>query len=108
VGSGETTLLAPNQIQVSRVDEDACRLAEDEDGIEAMERIGEERQLLWGIRAGVVAGLVLTTTLNYFAFAHRSLANVMMTAFMVWALYFLLLARRDGSLRPLLAVVRSA
>jgi hypothetical protein len=44
--SGETALLAPNQIQVSRVDEDACRLAEDEDGIEAMERIGEERQLL--------------------------------------------------------------
>jgi hypothetical protein len=27
--------------------------------------------LLWGIRAGVLAGLVLTTTPNYFAFAHR-------------------------------------
>jgi 4-amino-4-deoxy-L-arabinose transferase-like glycosyltransferase len=59
--------------------------------------------LLWSIRAGVVAGLILTTTPNYFALAHRSLADVMMTAFMVWALYFLLLARRDGSLRPLLA-----
>lgn len=59
--------------------------------------------LLWSVRAGVVAGLILTTTPNYFAFAHRSLADVMMMAFMVWALYFLLLARRDGSVRPLLA-----
>jgi len=58
--------------------------------------------LLWSLRAGVVAGLVLTTTSSYFVFAHRSLADVMMTAFMVWALYFLLRARRDGSLRRLL------
>src|SRR5258707_10007820 len=39
--------------------------------------------LLWSLRAGVVAGLVLTTTSSYFVFAHRSLADVMMTAFMV-------------------------
>jgi 4-amino-4-deoxy-L-arabinose transferase-like glycosyltransferase len=52
--------------------------------------------LLWGVRAGAMAGLVLATTPNYFVFAHRSLADVMMTAFMVWALYFLLRARRDG------------
>src|SRR5712664_3822094 len=58
--------------------------------------------LLWSVRAGVVAGLILSTTSNYFAFAHHSIADVMMTSFMVWALYFLLRARRDGSLRPLL------
>jgi hypothetical protein len=37
-------LFPPNQIEVSRVDEDACPLAEDEDGIQAVESIGEERQ----------------------------------------------------------------
>jgi len=58
--------------------------------------------LLWGIRAGVAAGLILTTTPNYFVFAHHSLGDVMMTAFMSWALYFLLRARRDGSLSLLL------
>ena len=58
--------------------------------------------LLWSVGVGVAAGLILTTTPNYFVFAHRSLADVMMTAFMVWALYFLLRARRDGFLRPLL------
>jgi len=57
---------------------------------------------LWNIRAGIVAGLILTTTLNYFVFAQQILADVMMTAFMVWALYFLLRARRDGAWGPLL------
>jgi len=58
--------------------------------------------LLWSIRAGVAAGLILTTTPNYFVFAHHPLGDVMMTAFMIWALYFLLRFRRDGSLRLLL------
>src|SRR6266403_2142692 len=44
MGSNRMTLLAPDQIQVSRVNENACPLAEDEDGIEAVESIGEERQ----------------------------------------------------------------
>jgi len=57
--------------------------------------------LLWSVRTGVMAGLILTTTPNYFMFAHRPLADVMMTAFMVWALYFLLRVRRDGSPRSL-------
>ena len=58
--------------------------------------------LLWGIRAGALSGLILTTTPGYFVFAQRPLADVMMSAFMVWALYFVLRARRDGSLAPLL------
>ena len=37
-------MLAPNEVEVSRVDEDSRPLAEDEDGIEAVARIGEERQ----------------------------------------------------------------
>jgi len=60
--------------------------------------------LLWSVRAGVMAGLILSTTPNYFVFAHHPLADVMMTAFMVWALYFLLRFRRDGSARSLVGV----
>jgi 4-amino-4-deoxy-L-arabinose transferase-like glycosyltransferase len=57
---------------------------------------------LWSVRAGMLAALILTTTLNYFVFAHQSLADVMMTASMVWALYFLLRTRHEGSLGSLL------
>jgi 4-amino-4-deoxy-L-arabinose transferase-like glycosyltransferase len=57
---------------------------------------------LWGMRAGMLAGLVLTTTLNYFVFAQQCLADVMMTAAMVWALYFLLRTRDDLSSCPVL------
>jgi len=45
----------------------------------------------------VMAGLVLSTTPNYFVFAHHPLADMMMSAFMVWALYFALRFRRDGT-----------
>src|SRR5262249_60963243 len=41
--------------------------------------------LLWGVRAGVMAGLILTTTPNYFVFAHHTLAHLMITAFMPFA-----------------------
>src|SRR5437667_8014350 len=44
IGRGATTLLTPNQIEVSRVDEDAGPFAEDGDGIQAVESIGQERQ----------------------------------------------------------------
>jgi hypothetical protein len=37
-------MLAPNQVEVSSVNEDARSLAEHEDGIEPVERISEERQ----------------------------------------------------------------
>jgi 4-amino-4-deoxy-L-arabinose transferase-like glycosyltransferase len=65
-------------------------------GIVAVFAIGRR---LWGVRAGMLAGLILTTTLNYFVFAQQSLADVMMAAAMVWALYFLLRIRDGGSLR---------
>jgi len=68
-------------------------------GVAAVFAIGRR---LWGVDAGMMAGLALTTTLSYFVFAQQSLADVMMTAAMVWALYFLLRARDDGSLRCLL------
>ncbi len=58
--------------------------------------------LLWSVRAGVLAGLILSTTPTYFVFAHHTLADVTMTAFMVWALYFLLRHGRTGSTGALL------
>jgi 4-amino-4-deoxy-L-arabinose transferase-like glycosyltransferase len=57
---------------------------------------------LWGVRAGMMAALILATTLNYFVFAQQPLADVMMTASMVWALHFLLRTRPDGALGSLL------
>ena len=56
---------------------------------------------LWSVQAGLLAGLILTTTPSYFVFAQRSLPDVMMTAFIIWALYFLLRLGPDGAVRPL-------
>jgi 4-amino-4-deoxy-L-arabinose transferase-like glycosyltransferase len=58
--------------------------------------------LLWNVRAGLLAGLILATTPGYFVFAQRSLPDVMLTAWIIWALYFLLRTRPEGSLRSLL------
>lgn len=53
-------------------------------------------QLLWGWRAGLLAGLILATTPMYFGLGHQVLADVMLNAWMIWALYFLLRARRTS------------
>jgi 4-amino-4-deoxy-L-arabinose transferase-like glycosyltransferase len=50
-------------------------------------------RLLWGPRVGLLAALVLTATLPFYAFSHTVLADVMMTAFMTWAMYFVLRAQ---------------
>ena len=57
---------------------------------------------LWDVRAGLLAGLILTTTPGYVVFAQRSLPDVMLTTWIIWALYFWLRTRSDGSLRSLL------
>jgi 4-amino-4-deoxy-L-arabinose transferase-like glycosyltransferase len=56
---------------------------------------------LWSIEAGAVAALILSTTPSYFVFTQQPLADVMMTACMVWALYFLLRARHASSIGSL-------
>jgi 4-amino-4-deoxy-L-arabinose transferase-like glycosyltransferase len=60
---------------------------------------------LWGPHIGLLAGLVLVATLPFYAFSHAVLSDVMMTAFMTWALYFLLRAQTgdDDARWPLLA-----
>jgi 4-amino-4-deoxy-L-arabinose transferase-like glycosyltransferase len=50
-------------------------------------------RLLWGSQVGLLAALILTATLPFYAFSHTVLADVMMTAFMTWAGYFLLRAQ---------------
>ena len=57
---------------------------------------------LWDVRAGLLAGLILTTTPGYVVFAQRSLPDVMLTTWIIWALYFWLRTRSDRSLRSLL------
>ena len=59
-------------------------------------------RLLWGAAAGLAAVLVLATSPFYFFMAHQVLTDMMLTAWMSWALYFFLAAARSPhSLRPL-------
>jgi 4-amino-4-deoxy-L-arabinose transferase-like glycosyltransferase len=60
-------------------------------------------RLLWGDSAGLAAALVLATSPFYFLMAHQVLTDMMLTAWMSWALYFYLTASRaQYPLRPLL------
>ena len=52
--------------------------------------------LLWGWWTGVVAGLVLVTTPFHFEMSHQVLPDLMLNAWLVWALYWLLRAQRAG------------
>ncbi len=59
-------------------------------------------RLLWGASAGLAAALVLATSPFYFFMAHQVLTDMMLTAWMSWALYFYLAACRvPDSLWPL-------
>jgi 4-amino-4-deoxy-L-arabinose transferase-like glycosyltransferase len=51
-------------------------------------------RLLWGASAGLAAALVLATSPFYFFMAHQVLTDMMLTAWMSWALYFYLAASR--------------
>ena len=60
-------------------------------------------RLLWGASAGLAAALVLATSPFYFFMAHQVLTDIMLTAWMSWALYFYLAAcRAENPLKPLL------
>jgi 4-amino-4-deoxy-L-arabinose transferase-like glycosyltransferase len=54
-------------------------------------------RLLWGGPAGLLAALILIATPPFYSFSHLVLADVMMTAFMTWAFYFLLRAASPGA-----------
>jgi len=61
-------------------------------------------RLLWGASVGLAAVLVLATSPFYFFMAHQVLTDMMLTAWMSWALYFYLAAgRAQNPLRPLVA-----
>jgi len=71
-------------------------------GLVAVFAIG---RLLWGPGAGLAAVLILATSPFYFFMAHQVLTDMMLTAWMSWALYFYLVAvRGDYRLRPLLGL----
>lgn len=60
-------------------------------------------RLLWGDAVALAATLVLATSPFYFFMAHQVLTDIMLTAWMSWALYFYLASSRaPSSLRPLL------
>src|SRR5206468_2832266 len=51
---------------------------------------------LWGWPTGAIAGLILATTPLHFDMAHQVLPDVMLSACLVWALYFLVSAAGSG------------
>ena len=60
-------------------------------------------QLLWGWPAGLLAGLILVTTPLNFEMSHQVLPDVMLNAWLVWALYWFVRAERAGWARGPLA-----
>src|SRR5207245_9212648 len=54
---------------------------------------------LWDDDTGLAAAVVLATSPSYFFMAHQVLTDMMLTAWMTWALYFYL-APLDGGARP--------
>lgn len=60
-------------------------------------------RLVWGAAVGLASALVLATSPFYFFMAHQVLTDMMLTAWMSWALYFYLAARRaPDPRRPLI------
>lgn len=58
---------------------------------------------LWGFRAGFAASAVLAATPFYFFMSHQVLTDMMLTAWLVWALYFYVRATApDAGRLPLL------
>ena len=53
-------------------------------------------RLLWGWPAGLLAGLILITTPLNFEMSHQVLPDVMLNAWLVWALYWFVRAERSG------------
>jgi len=91
-------------IPFGRVTELSASIPSAASAVAAVAGVVEIGRFHWGWRAGALAGLILATTPMYFVLGHRVLADVMLTAWTIWALYFLLRARRAGwTTGPLLA-----
>jgi len=57
----------------------------------------------WDTEIGLAAGLVLATAPYFYFMSHQVLSDMMLTAWLAWALYFLLRARQAAAPGPLLA-----
>ncbi|HEY7654651.1 MAG TPA: glycosyltransferase family 39 protein [Methylomirabilota bacterium] len=52
---------------------------------------------LWGWDVGLAAGLVLATAPFFYFMSHQVLSDMMLTAWLAWALYFLVTARQEAA-----------
>lgn len=52
---------------------------------------------LWGWEVGLGAGLVLATAPFFYFMSHQVLSDMMLTAWLTWALYFLATARQEAA-----------
>lgn len=64
-------------------------------GVAAVGTVIAISTLLWGHRAGLLAGLILATSPPLFAFGHLAIPDMMLGAFLTWALYWLIRAARS-------------
>src|SRR5262249_31067183 len=55
---------------------------------------------LWGPEVGLAGALVLATAPYFYFMSHQVLSDVMMTAWLAWALYFLVAARAAAAPTP--------
>ncbi|MEX2223257.1 MAG: glycosyltransferase family 39 protein [Candidatus Rokuibacteriota bacterium] len=55
---------------------------------------------LWDASVGLAAGLVLATAPFFYFMSHQVFSDMLMTAWLAWALYFLLTARLASAPRP--------
>ena len=59
---------------------------------------------LWGVEVGLASGLILATAPFFYFMSHQVFSDMMLTAWLAWALYFLLTARlAPAPGRPLIA-----
>ena len=52
---------------------------------------------LWGFEVGLAAGLVCATAPYFYFMSHQVLSDMMLTAWLAWALYFLVTARQEAA-----------
>jgi 4-amino-4-deoxy-L-arabinose transferase-like glycosyltransferase len=91
-------------LPVGVVDETTAPLASIGCALAALLAVVALGRRLWGMEVGLAAGLVLTTAPFFYFMSHQVLSDMMMTAWLAWALYFLVAARQASApVRPLVA-----
>jgi 4-amino-4-deoxy-L-arabinose transferase-like glycosyltransferase len=82
------------------VDETTAPLASVLSALAALLAIVALGRRLWDLEAGLAGGIVLATAPYFYFMSHQVLSDTMMTAWLAWALYFLVTARPASAPTP--------